>query len=413
MPGDPNSGPITYLLVAAAVATVVGLVRSWRAFWDDDFTSADQRRALQLAVFVVPAVVVLFHELGHVAAAWAVGAEVVDFHYGFFEGSVTVAGNLSPAANWLVAVSGSLLSVAIGLAMVVWGSRRRGSTAARYLALTAGLLGLVFALVGYPFISFTTGFGDWVAVYDFAATPALSAATAAVHLAGLGALVAWWRSTGRLLLLTIRRDAAERLAAARAEVAARPLDTVPRLELTQVYLDLGSPALARQVLDQAADEGVDPLRINLARTRLALSTRRWSEAVAAATRGLEEAASNGATPGGEAAEQIGRMRANLVVALARMERWDMTLAALEQLDSGWRDDPRLGYCRARALIGTGDVGAGRALLGEIARSVPADDLLGRWADARLRGTVPDLDEQSHLPASQRARQPPPEPLGRF
>lgn len=404
MPADPTSGTVTLVLVLAGVATLIGLARSWGSFWDDDFTSSDQRRALQVAIFVVPAIAVAFHELGHALAAWVVGARVVDFRYGFFEGSVTIAGRLSAAETWFVALSGNAVSVALGLGLVGAGSRVARRPTARYLLMTSGLIGLAFALVGYPLLSASTGFGDWVVIYDLSEARVPSLATGLVHLAIVASLVRWWRRSGHEQLLTVREDSRQHLGEAREEVRARPGEAGPRLALTQVYLDLGSAAMASRVLNEAAAEGVEPARINLARARLALSTQRWSDAVVAATAGLSGAGTD---------DQHQRLRANLVVGLARMGRWGLVLEATQGLTGPVAADPRIRYCRAMALLETGDSGAGRALMDEVAGSLPPEDLLGRWASARLAGTTPEVGDQRHLPASRRARQPPPEPLGAF
>ncbi len=406
MPGDPTSGPLTLLLVAAGVATLVGLGRSWRSFWDAELTSADRRRAVQVAIFVIPPLAVLVHELGHVVAARVVGAEVVGFHYRFFEGSVTIVGRLGPLEDWLVAVAGSVVSVALGAAMVALGARTPAKgravacrPAARYTLIAGGLLGLAFALVGYPLISFAADFGDWLVVYDFSATPVASTLTAVVHVAAAVAVAGWWRSSGRLRLLTVAPEVADRVGRLQGAVGTRPSDPDAHLALAQAYCDLGSPPLARASLARAVAEGVEPARMHLARARLANSTGRWSEAVVAAREGL-------GAPGPEELRQ--RLRANLVVGLTKMQRWDLALEAIDGLGPGLAGDRRLRYCRGVALLGVGDTGAGRAQLGDLARSLPEGDLLRLWAEARLAGGEPVLADRG-VPAHRRAP-PPPEPL---
>lgn len=198
MPFDASSGLVDLMLGLAALATAVSLVRSWKEFRDDDFTPRDRSLANQGAVFLVPPVVVLLHELGHVGATLAVGARVTSFDYGFFEGSVGIAGNITPAQNVFIALAGNVAGALAGLILLLLGTRARGlPRAVRHLLLVGGLLEVGFTLVGYPVLSLTTRFGDWLVVYDFDATPGLSLVVAAVHAAVLAGLWRWWRTSLR------------------------------------------------------------------------------------------------------------------------------------------------------------------------------------------------------------------------
>jgi hypothetical protein len=198
MPVDTSSGLVDVMLGLAALATAVSLARSWRAFTDGDFTPRDRSLANQGAVFLVPPVVVLLHELGHVVAARLVGAEVTSFDYGFFEGSVGLAGSITQAEDLAIALAGNVAGALAGVALIAIGRRAsRLPRAVRHLLLVGGLLEVAFTLVGYPVLSLTTRFGDWLAVYDFNATPGLSAAVAVVHAGVLALLWRWWRTSLR------------------------------------------------------------------------------------------------------------------------------------------------------------------------------------------------------------------------
>src|SRR5580765_14499 len=109
MPFNPASGATDIILGIAAVATIVAVIRAWGTFWDDDFTVADRRLATQVAVFIIPPAVVLLHELGHFVAAKALGVRVIGFHYGLFEGSVTVSGSRSAGQDWFIALAGNVV----------------------------------------------------------------------------------------------------------------------------------------------------------------------------------------------------------------------------------------------------------------------------------------------------------------
>lgn len=185
----------------AAVITIVSVVRAGAAFWDHDFTRADSRLASRVAVFCVPPLLVIVHELGHVAGAVVIGARVVGFHYGVFEGSVTVEGNLAAAGNWLLAVSGSVVAALAGVALVVIGMKRTSMRPAlRHVFLLGGVLTVLFNLVVYPLVSLAESAGDWVSVYDFSATPVLSGVTAVVHVGAVIGLMQWWQRRGQRAL---------------------------------------------------------------------------------------------------------------------------------------------------------------------------------------------------------------------
>ncbi|HEX2118385.1 MAG TPA: hypothetical protein VHF91_04315, partial [Acidimicrobiales bacterium] len=133
MPFGEDARAVDLIFGLALVGTLYLLARRWRAFWDADFTSEDRRLATQAAIFVVPPVIVLIHELGHVFGARLVGGRVLDFHYGLIEGSVTVAGRLTPAEHWLIAIIGNLAGGLLGLAMAAIGAGAAGANLRRPL----------------------------------------------------------------------------------------------------------------------------------------------------------------------------------------------------------------------------------------------------------------------------------------
>ena len=82
MPFDPQSQVTDLILGIAAVATLYGLVKGWKSYWDDEFTGVDRRIGTQVAVFVIPPIVVLFHELGHVLLNGPGVGRVAQLHEG-------------------------------------------------------------------------------------------------------------------------------------------------------------------------------------------------------------------------------------------------------------------------------------------------------------------------------------------
>ena len=356
-----------------------------------------------MAVFLVPPVVVLLHELGHVAAVVSVGARVASFRYGFFEGSVGVAGDLTQAQAWWVSLSGNLAGALTGLALagagMAWDRLRPGP---RYVLILGGTLQVGYALIGYPVLSLSSNWGDWVTIYDFGATPGLSWATAVVHAAVLAVLWRWWRGTVRHTLFAVASGAGDRVAALRASVRAKPADEGGWLDLARLYAGFGELGLARATLEEAA--GAAPTaRIHLARARVAMLESRWSSAVIAAEAGVEAAG-----PGD--VDLVQRLWANQGLALASMERPTHALAAFDRVGSPVVDDTRVRYGRGLARLGAGDPEGGRADLEAVVGALPEGNLLRTWAAARLDGVLPDPPDDSDRPNYMRRSSLPPAPI---
>lgn len=409
MPFDPSSGALDVILGIAALATLIGLIRSWQSFWDDDFTVADRKTATQVAVFLVPPVVVLLHELGHLYAARALGVRVIGFSYGLFEGSVTVAGRRTPFQDWFIAMAGNLVTAVISLAMIaaaVYGVRLRRPL--RYVLLAGGLLELVFTLVLYPLMSFMAQFGDWIVIYDTDRTGNLSLASAVVHATSLYVLWQWWRRRGREKLFSIGAGTEGEVAALRRAIDASPSDAVGWLMLADYYARRGELALARTTVEQGLDAAGESSRLLLGLARLSMYQGRWNDAVLAARRGLQAAGDD--SSGSDDVRQP--LWANLALALTQMERADHALPAYEHLTPPLADDVRVRYGRGVMQLTAGDADRGRADLEAVVGSLPEDNLLRKWAEARLEGRplrVKDWDDP-RVPAYQRGSAPPPAPL---
>jgi hypothetical protein len=403
VPFDPQSGVVDLVMGLAALATLVTVIRSRRTFLDWDFTTTDKRLATQASVFLVPPVVVLIHELGHVVAVVMVGAKVLGFHYGIFEGAVSVGGTVTAGQGWWISLAGNLAGALSGLALVgggLTGARLRPGL--RYVLVLGGTLQVGYALVGYPVLSLSSNWGDWVTIYDFGDTPVLSWATAVAHAAVLVVLWRWWRGTVRHALFAISSGAGERMAVLRRAVRDAPGDDARWLDLARLYAGSGELGLARATLDQAA-AAAPTARIQLARVRVAMAESRWSSAVIAAEEGVKAA-------GADDVEVVQRLWANQGLALASMERPTHALAAFDRLGPPVVDDARVRYGRGLARMGAGDPEGGRADLEAVVAALPEGNLLRAWAAARLRGGRPDPPDDSDRPNYLRRTGVPPAPI---
>ncbi len=404
MPFDPSSGGVDIILGIAALATIVTIARAWKTFWDDDFTMTDRRLATQAAVFVLPPAVVLLHELGHYFTARALDVPVSSFHYGFFEGSVGIRFARTLGQVWLIALAGNVVSILCGLALLAaglrWKTRKRPL---RYTLFVTGVIELVFSLVGYPLLSLIARFGDWEIIYDFDRTRGLSGATAVVHGLMLLALWRWWRRHGRAELFALGTGGEERLAELQAAIDRAPQDAAGWLNMADHYARRGELALARGTVEDGIAACGDSSRLMLGLTRLSMFQGRWNDAVTAARRGLQ--VDNGDVP-----EEVRQpLWANLALALTQMERPDHALPAYEHLTPPLADDVRVRYGRGLVRMASGD-GRGRADLESVVDQLPEENLLRKWAEARLDGHPLKKWEPPGRSAASRGAPPPAAPL---
>ncbi len=408
MPNGQDALPLDIVFGLALLATLFMVARHWRSFWDADFTADDRRLATQSAVFVVPPVVVLIHELGHIAGARMVGGRVLGFHYGLIEGSVTVARGLSDAGFWWVALSGNVAGAGLGMALALAGAKvERLPRALRRIMIFGGLLQVLYQLVMYPLISLSAQFGDWTAIYDFRRTPALSMLTAVSHAVVLVATWRWWRGSARRTLFDIDHALEGEVARLEAAFAAAPHDPQPAMELAVLYARNGEMGLAREALNEAADHpsliGAGLARLHLGRARLAVIEDRWSQAYLATQAGLEAA-------GGADEEVTQRLWANAGIALEAMNRPQQALEAFAHVRPPVLDDARLRYTRGLARLAVGDRPGGEEDLRAVVGRLPEGDLLRQWAEAKLEGREPPAPDDRDRPNYARRTKAPPAPI---
>ena len=249
------------LYAVLGIRTLVQLIRQWRAFWDDTLTPEEQRLAQSVGFFFIIPLGVLLHEYGHLVATRMVGGRVVEFQWRLFWGYVVPVGDFSPAQDWWIALSGNLVSVLFGLVLLAtgyWG--RRFHHTLRYLLLQTGYFQVMYALVGYPVLSLLGFVGDWIVIYDFRATPVLSAATAVVHLIILVGVWKWWKSRPvQLCLYRLTKGGREdeELAALERAVEERPDDVLAYVQLADAYAERSAWNLVEQTVREALRKGLE------------------------------------------------------------------------------------------------------------------------------------------------------------
>ena len=244
---------VSLIYGAAALITAIALLRRGRGFWREPLSARDEQLAWAAGFFLVLPAGVLVHELGHAAATWLVGGEVVQFSWRVYWGFIVPAGVFDPLASWWISVAGNVAGAVFGLVLVALATPAGRARPALGRALfVAGTVGIVFTLVLYPLMSADPSFAsDWRTIYDFSMTPVASAVALAAHLSALAAL---WRSRGWLRERdwAISRGRVRELARVRRAVARDPAAPQPRAELARLFL-VGGRA------DWAAEAAADGL----------------------------------------------------------------------------------------------------------------------------------------------------------
>lgn len=100
------------------------------------------------ALWPLKIIVVLFHELGHAAAAWATGGEVLEIGLNARQGGYTISKGGSPLIILNAGYLGSMLS---GVLLLVLS---KGSLSARATSLALAILLLVIPFLFMPWLSF-------------------------------------------------------------------------------------------------------------------------------------------------------------------------------------------------------------------------------------------------------------------
>lgn len=174
---SPDLITIFYLLVGIKI--VRDMVRNKESLLDDRVTENDRRLVTLAAFFFLVPFGVLLHELGHAAATWQLGGTVKEFQWRIFWGYVVPQGNFTETGFWWIALSGNVVSVALGLIPILF-VEHISKPIIRELIKSFIKIQLVYSLIAYPLFSLIS-VGDWVYIYDFSIRP-WAQITLAVHI---------------------------------------------------------------------------------------------------------------------------------------------------------------------------------------------------------------------------------------
>jgi hypothetical protein len=133
-------------VLVAATYVVIQTARNWRSLWDDAVTPSDWRLGRWAGWLASVPVGVVIHELGHVAAAKALGLTVTGINLGLNHGSVGVIGYANATQRWAVFVAGSV-AVAVVCAVVIGLGLATRRPLIREMMMVGALLQLAVQLV--------------------------------------------------------------------------------------------------------------------------------------------------------------------------------------------------------------------------------------------------------------------------
>ena len=273
-------GLLSYCYLAIGVLILYRVVERWSSLWDDDLTSNDARLAGRAAFFLLIPPVVAAHELGHAAAIWAYGLEVVDRVFYGYMGAVARNASAGPLSDFVIAAAGNVVMLVVGVLALAIGLWRPGHPTRNILVLELGRQSVFITLVFYPLVCL--GFdGDFRRIYDFDATPVASAVAAVSH--ALALLVGWgvvWRRRYKHEALLLCSPMAKELLAARGRVNTDDRDVEAHRQLGHLYLAAGDERRALIHLGRIVAAGAADASTKLAYGSALMVSGRSGDAVA-------------------------------------------------------------------------------------------------------------------------------------
>lgn len=206
---------LSLVYIGVGIGYLVRFIKNWRSLWDERLTPEDAKLAAGSAFFLLIPPTVALHELGHAAAIWAYGQEVIDFVFYGYMGAVahhpTAAGDFG---NFVIALAGNVVTAIIAGLSFAFAMTFPGHPVRNILAIELGRQSAFLVLVFYPLLCIVFP-GDFQTIYDITKTPIASVVTLVIHLVVLFGGLAWWKrrkSRAMLLCSPVARDfvAAER-----------------------------------------------------------------------------------------------------------------------------------------------------------------------------------------------------------
>ena len=219
------------------------------------------------------------HELGHAVAVWGYGLTVVDWQFLGYMGWVAPSGSAGPFGDFVIALSGNVVSYLIGLAALLFPLRFPGHPARNVLFFELGRQSMFLVLVFYPVICLVFN-GDFRRIYDFSATPVASGVVAFVHgMILLWGYRIWWKKRHQSRAMLLCSPVATDFLRLERAVKAEPNNYAARQQLGALFLAVGHMAEARRHLEVVVDAGVADASCKLQFATLLAEDRQTARAI--------------------------------------------------------------------------------------------------------------------------------------
>lgn len=237
---------LALLYIGRAVLLAIQIARDWTVIRQEPLTREKQRLSEQAAFFLGVPPAVLVHESAHALAIILFGGRVAEFGYRVFWGYVVPDGTFTAVENWIIAIAGTLGSLAFG--GLLWLALRHSkSRTVQYFGLRAFRFQIYFSLLYYPIFTLFLPIGDWKMIYDFSATPILSGVTLILH---AGLLLLFWRADRAGAFEMVAFDsAAAQIRHSAVQTAATTGNPEARLQMITELWSGGAQQEARRELD--------------------------------------------------------------------------------------------------------------------------------------------------------------------
>jgi hypothetical protein len=154
-----------WLMIPFMIYTAILVKRNWSSITDENLTALDRHLLKQASMLLILPVVVLIHELGHVAAILLLGGTVKDFHYGILWGSVTPDGSFNAAQFLTIFLAGNVLQVLTGL-IFLWAAVLVSTPWVVAICTYSALWSIGETLIFYSVMSLFGFYGDWRIIYS-------------------------------------------------------------------------------------------------------------------------------------------------------------------------------------------------------------------------------------------------------
>jgi Tetratricopeptide repeat len=269
---------LSIIAVLICAQTLWQLSQNWTNFWDNKVTWQDREIAQRLALFTLIPIGVLLHEVGHSLATWQVGGTVTTFQWRFYWGFIIPSGNFTSTEYWWIAFSGNLVSIILGLLPLPFIPyvRKRIVGEVLYFFVCAEL---IYALVGYPILSFGLQGGDWVKIYDFSVQP-YAAATLVCHIALLWGLWLLYHSQKAIhWRLAVNSNILNTWENLKTDIAQAPNDLPLNLELAYLLLQNNEVNEAKKIAQQVYRLAPNDQRVKVFRLVMDYNQRAYRKAI--------------------------------------------------------------------------------------------------------------------------------------